>query len=642
VTYRLRRSGSPDDHRVDSTRRNLDVVRQRSEGAGSKMRRFRDWPVAVKLGGGFGAVLALLLVIALVGLSKLSASNARTAMVATNTVPSVQLIGDQYTRTSDYRTLQLEHVIATSNATMDRLQGRLAAIDAQITAAFARYRSMFSDARDRALYDQAVSQWNAYKAQTKPFLAYSRALQTAKASGVLNAGQRTFDRLSATLIAWAKYNKQLSDRSLAQSQSAYHSSRTLILVLLLAAIVLGAAVAVLITRQIKGVVSVVLDRLHLLRDHCSADLAAALGAMAQGDLTVSVTPVTPPIDDPAADELGQVAAAVNGIRDSTVASVQAYNDMRNSLSGVVGELTESAGTVSSASQQMASTSEETGRAVGEIASAVTEVAQGAERQVRMVESTRTAVREAARAANSSAETAEATSAAAEARRVAQDGVAAAGEASEAIRLLAASSAEVGTAIESLSARSHQIGGIVDTITGIAEQTNLLALNAAIEAARAGEQGRGFAVVAEEVRKLAEESQSAAGEIAGLIAEIQAETGRVVGVVADGAQRTEDGVATVQRTGEAFTAIGDAVQEMSDQVAEIAAAVAQIGAETQRAEADVSEIASVAEQSSASAEQVSASTQQTSASAQEIAASAQSLAGTAEQLNEIVRRFKVTA
>ncbi len=73
------------------------------------------------------------------------------------------------------------------------------------------------------------------------------------------------------------------------------------------------------------------------------------------------------------------------------------------------------------------------------------------------------------------------------------------------------SAGVNDAMRGLGSKSDEIGGIVSTITGIAEQTNLLALNAAIEAARAGEQGRGFAVVAEEVRKLAEDSQSAAGQ-----------------------------------------------------------------------------------------------------------------------------------
>ena len=117
--------------------------------------------------------------------------------------------------------------------------------------------------------------------------------------------------------------------------------------------------------------------------------------------------------------------------------------------------------------------------------------------------------------------------------------------------------------------------------------------------------------------------------------------RVVGVVADSAKLTEEGVATVDRTRDAFEAIGVAVEDMTARVREIATAVGHISGQTRQAELDVAEVAA-AEQSSASAEQVSASTQQTSATTQEIAASADALARTAGQLDELVRRFRVTS
>lgn len=80
--------------------------------------------------------------------------------------------------------------------------------------------------------------------------------------------------------------------------------------------------------------------------------------------------------------------------------------------------------------------------------------------------------------------------------------------------------KVNEIVDSLNGKTDEINTIISVIKQIAKQTNLLSLNASIEAARAGEYGRGFEVVAQEIRTLAEQSNSEVEGIEDVLMSIQ--------------------------------------------------------------------------------------------------------------------------
>jgi methyl-accepting chemotaxis protein len=610
--------------------------------------RFNNLRLAYRLGVAFGVVILALVVIGAISATKMSALDADSTTMADHDVVSIERVLTVQQRMQRAAYLATSHLYVHDGelAAQDAIAKQVAGLTAADDKDFATLATSIDDPAARTLLGR-------YKTANRRFATtYATAIRRSRDETVRNAAERDGSRgyftstvLPAEAAATTAGNALTAEvgRNLAQAKArtdatAASGRKTIVIAALLATLA-AVGLAFLVVTSVVRPLKVVVERLGTLRDHCIAGLTDAIKAMATGDLTKTVVPQTPEIEDPAGDEVGDVGRAFNDIRTKMVESIEGYNATRAQLGGLVGNVSSSAQSLSAASQQMATTSEEAGRAVGEIASAVGEVAQGAERQVRAVEQAKMASEEVATASAAGAQNAQDTShAAVSAREVAEQGAGAVARASEAMGAVRDSSLQATETIRELGSKSERISGIVATITGIAQQTNLLALNAAIEAARAGEQGRGFAVVAEEVRKLAEESQSAAGSISSLIGEIQTETAKAVEVVEDGARQTEDGVATVEEAREAFLTLGASVQDMGTRVDEIAAAIQQIASSSQQVQSDMGEVAAVAEQSSASSQQVSASTQQTSASTQQIAASAQELARTAEELERLVGQF----
>ena len=270
------------------------------------------------------------------------------------------------------------------------------------------------------------------------------------------------------------------------------------------------------------------------------DAMMVLRKVAEGDLTVKV-PVS---------------------RRDTGSVLHSTQQMIAKWTNVIGDVSGTASSLASASEQISASSQA--------------LSQNASQQASNVEVTSASVEEITATIAQNAENARIT-----------DGIASKS---------ASAAAEGGEVVRETVLAMKQIAGKIGIIDDIAYQTNLLALNAAIEAARAGEHGKGFAVVAAEVRKLAERSQTAAQEIIAV-----AENSVILAEKAGGL--LDQMVPSIRKTADLVQEISAASREQSTGLEQINNAVHQMAQTTQMTASASEELSSTSEEMSAQAMQL---------------------------------------
>jgi len=323
--------------------------------------------------------------------------------------------------------------------------------------------------------------------------------------------------------------------------------------------------------------------------------AAHIDLMAKGDFSI-------PVSEHALkrkDEMGIFARSMD--------------TMNSNLRQMLGEVTSSAGNVASASAEMNVAARKLSGGATQQVERATQVAAGSTEMGQTTGDIAKNAGDVAKSANQAVE-------------VAKGGQEVVDKAIKEVNVIAGTVETALGFVRELGNQSEEIGHIVTAINDIADQTNLLALNAAIEAARAGEHGRGFAVVADEVKKLAERTSSSTTEIANMIGSIKQGVDKTVASMDVAKDKVTTGVEFSSQASDALTRIIDSIDHLHGGVHQIATAVEEMNATTEEIARDINQISVV--------------TKETFSSSQEMSAAAGGLSELSRHLQGTVQRFKV--
>ncbi|MBE5900328.1 MAG: HAMP domain-containing protein [Lachnospiraceae bacterium] len=326
------------------------------------------------------------------------------------------------------------------------------------------------------------------------------------------------------------------------------------------------------------------------------------------------------------DEFGQMVRNSNAVVDK--------------LDDIVGQIKASSNHVGESSQELSIMANQIAATTDSVANAVQEIAAGAMQQAKEVQDSAEntgLITDAVE--NVQGSTSDLNSLAERMKQASETSTNSLKRFQETSAIMSEKIEEISTKISATQNAVSDINEHVEGISGIAAQTNLLSLNASIEAARAGEAGRGFAVVAEEIRKLADDSESMASEIRSVMDALLTQSQDAVAAAGE----IMEGNAAQQ---EALSQTLESVEGMLNDIDATVGSVAQIAGQTDTCVTSnrvvsnaMSSLSAISEENAAATETTGASVEELSATVTTLAASADGLKEVAEMLNKEMEFFE---
>lgn len=395
--------------------------------------------------------------------------------------------------------------------------------------------------------------------------------------GLFQSGEELSNQMVDTVTGAISSANRLRENQVEMMASERSEATLLIFSTTALALLLGAAMAYLIIRAITAPIN---------------QAVSIASEVASGNLSVH-------IDNRRTDEIGKLLAALSTMVVGLRELIRSIETGATNIASSAEQLSRVTARTSSGIDQQKQETDQVATAMNEMTATSADIARNAE---------------------------QAFSVASEASNQAGDGEREVKDTIDQVNRLTQAVNQSMETIQGLQQETSNIGTVLDVIKSVAEQTNLLALNAAIEAARAGEQGRGFAVVAEEVRSLAQRTQTSAQEIETLVTSLQSSAGNSVSAMESSANLASDTLTRASATGDTIARITRAVEEIQQYNNQIATAS--------------EEQTSVAEEISHNVTRIRDVTEQSATSANETAGSSSELAALGSELQKLVSRFRL--